>query len=71
MRHPPAANTSARSQLHWSTMTGGYVQQVPYPEGGAKTRHSQLGDCICGSCVYVCMYVCMYVRLQLYTVNFK
>ena len=24
-------------------MTGGYVQQVPYPEGGAQTQRSQLG----------------------------
>ena len=42
---PPssAASTGTRSQLHSSTMTGGYVQQVLYPEGGTQTQHSQLG----------------------------
>ena len=45
MRPPySAASTGARSQLHSSTMTGGYVQQVPYPEGGPQTQHSQLGE---------------------------
>ena len=44
MRHPPATSTGARPQLHWSTMTGGYVQQVPYPKDDAQTRHSQLGE---------------------------
>ena len=44
MRPPSSAmSTGARSQPHLSTicMTGGYVQQVPYPEGGAQTQQSQ------------------------------
>ena len=45
MRPPySAASTGTRSQLHSSTMTGGYVQQVPHPEGGTQTQHSQLGE---------------------------
>lgn len=40
MRPPYSAiGTGAMS----STMTGGYVQQVPYAEGGSQTQHSQLG----------------------------
>ena len=45
MKPPPsAASTGARSQPHSSTITGGYVQQVPYPKDGAQTRHSRLGE---------------------------
>ena len=45
MRPPPsAASTGARSQPHLSTITRGYVQQVPYPKDDAQTRHSQLGE---------------------------
>ena len=45
MRPPlSAASTGARSQLHSSTITGGYVQQVPYPKDDTQTRHSQLGE---------------------------
>ena len=40
MRPPYSAiSTGAMS----STMTGGYVQQVPYAEGGAQTQHCQPG----------------------------
>ena len=44
MRPPSAASTGARSQQHSSTITGGYVQQVPYPKDDAQTWHSQLGE---------------------------
>ena len=45
MRPPlSAASTGARSQLHSSTITGGYVQQVPYSKDDTQTRHSQLGQ---------------------------
>ena len=45
MRPPSsAASTGARSQPHSSTITGSYVQQMPYPKDDAQTRHSQLGE---------------------------
>ena len=50
---PPysAASTGAMSQLHSSTMTGGYV---PHPEGGAQTQHSQLGkDVLLATCITI------------------
>ena len=57
MRPPPsAASTGARSQPHSSTITGGYVQQVPYSKDDAQTQHSQLGeyfilDCTLTQCI--------------------
>ena len=52
MRPPYSAiGTGAMSQLHLSTMTGGYV---PHPEGGAQTQHPQLGkDIILATCVTI------------------
>ena len=45
MRPPSsAASAGARSQLQSSAMTGHCVQQVPYPQGGAQTQRSQLGE---------------------------
>ena len=54
MRSPfSAPSTDAVSQLHLSTMTGGYV---PYPEGGAQTQHSQLGkDVILATCITIAL----------------
>ena len=43
MRPPPAVSTGAGLQLHLSP-TAGYVQQVLYPEVGAQTPHSKLGE---------------------------
>ena len=42
----PSSAVSAGARSHSSTMTGGCVEQdlVPYPQGGAQTQRSQLGE---------------------------